>query len=434
MALKPSYYNHFTTADDGRVIVFNKFWGSVQLLNARDGGLLQAGNVAGLPADLATELENAGFLVPDEMDEREAAHGKYLHRKANNSVLALTIELTQECNLGCPYCYQNSYKKPGNITQDTVSGLLEYMDRVLSEHKRPITDVVMRFIGGEPLMQKEQIFAAIEGGRKIAGRHRVGWSCQADTNGLLLDERVVRELDAVSVTLTNKADHDRLRVRKNGAGTYEQILKRLRKHADDFNAFGTVLSIRFNANALNAAYVPDIYRMTRDLGINETEFELYNTIQYTYNAPSVGLSKDGFKRLYMDLIRLKVESGETVTDFPRPTFAPCSAYTPYNLKVAADGSLALCDAMHTTISSLDQLRSTIDRHGEIFADVADHDPFKDEQCGACTNVGICGGKLYCKSNENAPELDPCDFLPFDMDEFLRFFAETYPERPEAFAI
>ncbi len=62
---------------------------------------------------------------------------------------------------------------------------------------------------------------------------------------------------------------------------------------------------------------------------------------------------------------------------------------------------------------------------EIFADVDAHDPFQDPQCGNCTNVGICGGKLYCKP-------DPCDFLPFDMEEFLRFFVGAYPAAPNKF--
>jgi hypothetical protein len=57
---------------------------------------------------------------------------------------------------------------------------------------------------------------------------------------------------------------------------------------------------------------------------------------------------------------------------------------------------------------------------------------EDEQCGTCTSIGICGGKLFCKSNPHAADSNPCDFLPFDMDEFLRSFAEAYPAMPERF--
>ncbi len=59
------------------------------------------------------------------------------------------------------------------------------------------------------------------------------------------------------------------------------------------------------------------------------------------------------------------------------------------------------------------------------ADIDGQDPFNDPQCRNCSNVGICGGKLYCKP-------DPCDFLPFDFDDFLRYFVDAYAHAPNKF--
>lgn len=275
------------------------------------------------------------------------------------------------------------------------------------------------------MMQKDKILAAIASMRELTARLDVGLHTQADTNGLLLDETVVREMNALSITITNQADHDKMRIRHNGAGTYDQILKRLRRLAPIFNEHGTVLAVRFNANALNAKYVGETYRMVKGLGIQYTQFDVFNTVNYDYNLLIPTLTGPQFKALYLDVIRMKVEAGEIVRDFPRPTFAPCSAYTPYNLKVTADGQLALCDAMHTPRGSTEDLQDDIGRLREIFAEISEHNPFTDSQCGNCSNVGICGGKLFCKP-------DPCDFLPFDMDDFLRYFTEVYPDHPERF--
>ncbi len=85
--------------------------------------------------------------------------------------------------------------------------------------------------------------------------------------------------------------------------------------------------MRFNANAFNARYVPDVYRMVKELGINETEFELYNTVNYDYNLPVPTLNKEQYNKLYLDLVKLKFEHGDVIKDFPRPTFATCAAYT-----------------------------------------------------------------------------------------------------------
>lgn len=148
------------------------------------------------------------------------------------------------------------------------------------------------------------------------------------------------------------------------------------------------------------------------------------------------LNKDQYKKLYMDLIKLKFKHGEVIKDFPRPTFATCAAYTPYNLKVTAEGSLALCDAFHSPVGSIDQLTGAVgslDAYRDIFSGFVEHDPFQDQQCGSCTNVGICGGKYFCKSNPHA-DIDPCDFLQFDLDEFLRFFVDAYALAPGRFSL
>lgn len=426
MNLKPSFYNHCTPTDDpSRTVLFNKFWGSVALVDEETVTRLSAGQISELSPEKRVELEESGFLVAPDLDEKAAARERYFARKESNALLAITVELTQECNLACPFCYQNSYRGTGAITDQAIDRIEHYVETVITEGRRPITDIALRFIGGEPLMQKDKILTAISGMRQLTDRLGVALNTQVDTNGLLLDEAVVREMDATSITITNKADHDKMRIRHNGKGSYDQILGRLKRHAEHYNAYETVLAVRYNVNAFNAKYVPEVYRMVKNLGIKYTQFDLFNIVNYDYNALIPTLTGDQFKKLYLDLIKLKVEHGETVTDFPRPTFSPCSAYTPYNLKVTADGRLALCDAMTSPRASTDDLLGDVGRLREIFTDIDGHDPFADPQCGNCSNVGICGGKLYCKA-------DPCDFLPFDMDEFLRFFAETYPSVPQRF--
>ncbi|MGH8896905.1 MAG: radical SAM protein [Egibacteraceae bacterium] len=328
--LKPSYYNHHAaTGDPAKTVLFNKFWGSVALVDEQTAQALASDDVGRLDNDQIEELERSGFLVPADLDEKAVARERYLRSKQNNALLAITVELTQECNLACTFCYQNSYRKPGAITDDTIERIQRYIEAVITSGKRPITDIAMRFIGGEPLMQKKKILAAIGGTRRLADRVGVGLHTQIDTNGMLLDEGVIRDMDAISITLTNKADHDTVRIRHNGAGSYDLILKKIKLHVEHFNQYETVLAIRFNANAFNTRHVPEVYRMVKGLGVRYTDFDLYNTVNYDYNVLVPTLTREQFKKLYLELIKLKVEHGETVTDFPRPTFAPCSAYTPY---------------------------------------------------------------------------------------------------------
>lgn len=432
--LKSSYYNHYAEASDpGRFILFNKSWGSIAVVERETALAVQQGDVDALAPERADELAQSGFLVPADLDEISEAHKRWTRNRHSSALLSITIELTQACNLGCTYCYQNDYRNSNDaISDDMVAGVMRYINAVVTEGRRPITDVVMRFIGGEPLLQKPKVLQANAVVRAGAEGLGVRLHTQMDTNGVLLDEDIVRALDVLSVTISNREDHDTVRPRLGGQGSYDQIVGRLRRHAEHFNAYETTLSVRFNANAANARYMEDVYRMVKQLGIERTEFELYPTINYGFNKTVLTLSDQEFRKLFMKLVRLKFEHGETIYDFPRPTFAPCSAYTPYNLKVTATGKLALCDAMTAPVSSLNELLTDIDSYEDIFSRVVGYDPFEDDPCGTCTNVGICGGKYYCKTNVDAPDRDPCDFLNYELNEFLQFFTEAYPTAPERF--
>jgi len=433
VALKPSYYNHHADSETpGEAILFNKSWGSIATYEREVSDAVASGNHHTLPGTTVEELAGGGFLVPADLDEIDAAHQRWLSARQANSLLSVTIELTQACNLGCGFCYQNVYRDSASvITDEAIQGVARYVKAVVGERRRPITDVVLRFIGGEPLLQKGQVMKAITAVGGATADAGALLHTQMDTNGTLLDEGVIQQLDTLSVTITNREDHDVQRPKLGGQGSFDQIVGRLRKHSGDFNRYDTLLSVRFNVNATNARHVPDTYRMVKGLGIHSTEFEVYPVINYGFNLPILTLSDQAFRKLFMAVIRLKFEHGEVIRDFPRPTFAPCSAYTPWNLKVAADGRLALCDAMTAPVSSLDELLANIDDYHRIFSKVTSYDPFHDDPCGTCTNVGICGGKYYCK-DVSAPDRDPCDFLNYEMDEFLRFFVKAYAEAPHLF--
>lgn len=114
VTLKPSFYNHYTSLDgDRQTILFNKFWGSVAIVDCRCADAVAGADIAAIPLNQINSLAAGGFLVAADLDERAAARERYQRRKASNSLLGITIELTQECNLACTFCYQNSYRGTG---------------------------------------------------------------------------------------------------------------------------------------------------------------------------------------------------------------------------------------------------------------------------------------------------------------------------------
>jgi len=143
----------------------------------------------------------------------------------------LTLSLTEACNLRCRYCSQ-------------AIGPAGRGDRVMSEDTAlravawfagqgdQAADRIISFYGGEPLLR----FDLIE---KVVGRTRKNPDWPAitfiiDTNGTLIDERIVRfvadERIHLQVSLDGPAPiHDRHRQERGGSATHAGIIAGLRR-------------------------------------------------------------------------------------------------------------------------------------------------------------------------------------------------------------
>lgn len=88
------------------------------------------------PTEL-TEMEQAGFLVPADRDEKAVAEERYLKAKASNTTLGITISTGEACNISCGYCYQNDDRDNSKLRPEAIDGVVAYIEKVVSEEHRP---------------------------------------------------------------------------------------------------------------------------------------------------------------------------------------------------------------------------------------------------------------------------------------------------------
>jgi uncharacterized protein len=147
----------------------------------------------------------------------------------NPQTRALSLAISQKCNLGCSYCYaqEGSFGGPAKVMSREVA--FQAVDHLLSNVVAG-DRVHLSFLGGEPLMARKTLHETVQYAEKIADvqRARIGFSIT--TNGTLItadDAEFFRTHGfAVTVSLDGVGStHDLLRPHKNGSGTFAHILE-----------------------------------------------------------------------------------------------------------------------------------------------------------------------------------------------------------------
>lgn len=130
------------------------------------------------------------------------------------------INVTQRCNLACKYCFVK--QQPLEIDYKTAKDAVDfYANNALDNADVPSAT----FFGGEPMLRYDDIIKPLV--EYIRGRYAY-FDLSITTNGTLLDEERLRFLsdNDVGILLSidgNKATQDKLRVKHDGSGSFDDI-------------------------------------------------------------------------------------------------------------------------------------------------------------------------------------------------------------------
>jgi uncharacterized protein len=146
------------------------------------------------------------------------------------------VKIHSRCNLACDYCYvyqgaDRSWRdRPPIMSSGTIRTAAARVAGHVAAHGLSSVGVILH--GGEPLLAGRRLieFAAEEFRHAVPSGCRVGITVQ--TNGVLLNERMLQVLDAndigVAVSLDgDRTAHDRHRRHANGRGSHDAVMRSL---------------------------------------------------------------------------------------------------------------------------------------------------------------------------------------------------------------
>lgn len=246
----PSRYNARTVGDDGRLLLWNTYTGTITTFLPGDRErVLEHLSSKGLPDPLdktGTYLSRRGYLVRDDVDELMLFRYRYAQQQWRTDKLQFILLASEDCNFRCVYCYEKFER--GTMQPEVRQGVRELMLRRAPQ----LTELGIAWFGGEPLYGWEAIEELAPFAKSVAEQHGIRHSQNMTTNGYLLsEERATKLLDwgcrKFQITVDGlPAEHDCKRVGRDGSPTYEVIMENLRSLRARRDRFQVDLRVNFD--------------------------------------------------------------------------------------------------------------------------------------------------------------------------------------------
>lgn len=188
------------------------------------------------------KLEMAGYLKTNRVSISKHPMTDYLEGFYQNNLNALTLQVTQNCNLRCEYCiYSGKYNTRTHSNKRMSLELAIRGIDYLLEHSKYSKELSFGFYGGEPLLEFQLIKKCISYIETKVTNKKVNYLIT--TNATLLNPEIVEYLVTHNFLVTISFDgpkeiHDKYRkYAGNGKGTYDIVMKNVKYVRDHYYEF-----------------------------------------------------------------------------------------------------------------------------------------------------------------------------------------------------
>ncbi len=268
-----------------------------------------------VPAGAIFQLDEASALLIDRLSEGEAAHDRLIQDlsarglavqdaeelveemfnchaivaqdyvpepvqdpPADFPLQTLVLNLTNQCNLACTYCYEFGEDKVA-----TPEGKPKFMDietaktsvNLLFDQSAGRENVHITFFGGETLMNFPLLKSVVSYANEQAAAQGRSIDFSLTTNATLLTPAIIEFLSDNNIGVTVSMDgppelHDKLRVFSNGRGSYDIIAPRVKALIQGHRTRPITARVTLTNGVTD---VVKIYRhLKQDLGFHEVGF------------------------------------------------------------------------------------------------------------------------------------------------------------------
>jgi uncharacterized protein len=412
--LRSSRYNFWVPLSESGIL-YNARSGAAMRLAGDDATTLArllAGpprdvDCAMIPESLSAELRRGGFLIERDEDELASIRERYWEARGRTPMV-LTLTTTQDCNLGCYYCYE-SRSKAALESRDIADVTKWTKARLVSSGKDSLH---VDWYGGEPLLNLEFLETASGELQRLCAELNVSYSASIISNGTRWPSDVgsfIRRnrIRQVQISFDGlKSNHDKRRRYRRGylqdgeSSSFEQAVSVVDRLLDFVR-----VDVRFNADRGNQGDLEDFVEFCKARRWFAKPFpcvfQLARISHYSERSDFLSekqISEDEFETLRQrarSLIPDESNLDETTSrsTYPLPRTSVCAALAMDSVVVGAEGHHYRCGLQVGEKNRAVMMRDTERREvkGPDFDWWEDFDPTLQPNCGRCSFLPICWG-------------------------------------------
>ncbi|MGM5483164.1 MAG: radical SAM protein, partial [Nanobdellota archaeon] len=214
----------------------------------------------------------------------------------------LRLNITSACNFACKYCHARNYdNKPEIMDFKTLDYSIKSLLDLLKSYNHK--EVMFSIYGGEPLLNKKNLFQAIDKFKNYYNGIKINWI--VNTNGSLLKSEDMSLLKKYNVDLHISLDgpreiNDKSRVSRNGESAFDLANRALQLASEynlprQINSYITPVNMNHITELIDIAKSYDIKRIYLDwLYSQEETIESWKIVKIYLKALKYGELKGIF--------------------------------------------------------------------------------------------------------------------------------------------
>ncbi|MEO8026608.1 MAG: quinohemoprotein amine dehydrogenase maturation protein [Bryobacteraceae bacterium] len=365
----------------------------------------------------------------------------------------LVINVTNQCNLSCEYCYEfgedkvaTPEGKPKFMDWDTARQSVDYLFAESAGRRA----VHITFFGGETLMNFGLIKQVVDYAREKAHGEGRYIDFSLTTNATLLTPTIIEYLSENQIGVTVSMDgpkelHDQLRVFANGKGSYDIIEPRVRELLKNHRTRPITARVTMTNRAMD---VMKTYRHLHDeLGFWEVGFAPVTTAPnrlYAINEPGMDRVLEQFRELADEYLEFALRGehhgfsnvSDTLAELHQGVSKshPCGAGLGL-LGVGPSGDLAPCHRfVDSDVHSLGHISTGLDLAKQ--ADFLNRGHINTKyDCHSCWARPVCAGGCHHEAfvrygDTGHANLHYCDWIRGWTDTVLQIYGTIAAKNPK----